>query len=123
VFTGVPNGTYAYTIGTVANYTLTGSYPGTVTVAGLGHGTIAATVATHWTLVTYSVKFTETGLPPGTSWELTIDGKTKVSTAKGLSFLISNGTYSFTATSSGYTPVTGTVTVDGSNVTETVTFT
>ena len=122
-FTGIPNGTYNYEIGSVANYSLNGGmYSGTLTVTGVGQGMVAATLATHWTLVTYSVKFTETGLTTGTSWQLVVDGHSKVTTGRSLTFLISNGTYAFTATSTGHPTIHGTVTVDGTSVTETVAF-
>jgi Thermopsin len=122
-FTGIPNGTYGYTIGNVANYSLNGGmYSGTLGVSGVGQASIGATLATHWTLVTYSVKFTESGLATGTSWQLDVNGHSKVTTGKSLTFLIPNGTYAFTATSSGHPNVTGSVTVDGTSVTETVTF-
>ncbi len=48
-FKGIANGTYAYSIGAVAGYSLTGSPTGTVTVSGGGTGTIAVTVTTSWT--------------------------------------------------------------------------
>jgi len=122
-FSGIPNGTYGYTIGTVANYTLNGgAYSGTLSVSGSGQASLAATVATHWTLVTYSVKFTETGLRSGTSWQLDVDGHSKVTTGKSLTFLIPNGTYAFTASSAGYTTVTGSVTVNGAATTQSVAF-
>jgi hypothetical protein len=53
---------------------------------------------------------------------VTVDGQTKVTTSASLTFSIPNGSYAFSAISSGYTTVHGTVTVDGSAVTETVTF-
>jgi hypothetical protein len=122
-FTGIVNGTYSYTIGNVANYTLNGgAYTGSVTVTGAGQGSTAVTTATHWTLVKYTVKFQETGLPHGTSWQVSVDGQTKVTTSASMSFTLSNGTYAFTAISTGHPNVTGTVTVDGSTVTESVTF-
>jgi hypothetical protein len=123
-FTGIANGTYNYAIGGVANYTLNGGmYDGTIVVSGGGQGSTVATIATHWTLVTYSVKFNETGLAAHTSWQVTVDKITKSSTAASLSISVPNGTYTFKASSAGHPTVTGTVTVDGSSVTESVTFT
>ncbi len=48
-FKGIANGSYAYTIGSVAGYALTGSSSGTVDVSGGGSGTVAVTVSTTWT--------------------------------------------------------------------------
>jgi Thermopsin len=123
-FSGIVNGTYSYTIGQVANYTLNGgAYTGSSVVSGAGQGQTAVTVATHWTLVKYTVKFSETGLAHGSSWQVTVDGVTKVTTAATMSFTLSNGTYSFTAIASGYSSVTGSLTVNGAKVTQSVTFT
>jgi Thermopsin len=124
-FTGITNGSYSYMIGHVANYTLNGgAYTGgSLIVSGGGQGELVATIATHWTLVIYGVTFSESGLVHGTSWEVTVDGKTKSTTGTSLSISVSNGTYSFQAISTGHPTVTGTVTVDGSTVTEHVTFT
>ncbi len=123
-FTGVANGTYSYTIGTVANYTLNGNaYAGTVTISGVGQGSLAATIATHWTLLRYSVKFTESGLHSGASWQVTVNGVTKSTTGKSLSFLIPNGTYAYTASSAGVPSVVGDVTVNGATVLVAVPFT
>ncbi len=123
LFKGVANGTYPYTIGAVANYTLTGgAYTGTETVAGAGPGTVAAVVALHWTLVKYAVTFAESGLPRGTTWEVSVDGMAKARSTGELHFTLSNGTYAFTAYAGGYSNVTGYVTVDGGSVLVTVTF-
>lgn len=44
----------------------------------------------------YSLNFTETGLPNGTTWYLTLNGTTKNSTTSSILFTgISNGTYSY----------------------------
>jgi Thermopsin len=82
----------------VANLTLApGTY--TVSLAGFSNATERVTIApgeTHaldlsgagWT------SFTETGLPAGTAWRLTIDGVNRSSTAPTLAFNLPNGTYS-----------------------------
>jgi hypothetical protein len=123
-FTDIPNGTYSYTLGPVANYSLTSpaAYTGTVTVDGHSPGKVVDTVATKWSLVKYAVKFKETGLPHGTSWQVTVDGQTKSTTSASMSFSLPNGTYSFTAISSGYTTVHGSVVVNGAALTHTVAF-
>ncbi len=65
----------------------------------------------------YTVTFTESGLPSGTSWSVTFNGKTSTSTSSTVSFSAVNGTYSYTIGAvSGYTssPSSGSVTVSGS---------
>jgi hypothetical protein len=91
-FGGVTNGTHSYTIGPVANYSLGGSYTGTVTVDGGAPGTTAATVSVPWTLVKYKVTFTETGLAKGTDWTVTLGSSTATARSSTISISISNGT-------------------------------
>ena len=117
-----PNGTYAYAIATVSGYQITtGSYTGSITVSG----TNPATDSVHWTQVKYTVKFTETGLPKGTSWSVSIDVSTKSTTGGSVSFSLSNGTYPFTIAALGYVGVSNPpspLTVDGATVDVDVTF-
>jgi hypothetical protein len=124
-FTGVVNGTYGYGIGHLANYTLGAPYSGSVTVSGAGQGSVSNTVRVPWTLVKYLVTFTESGLPAHTSWEVTFNGVTVVKTTKMITFEISNGTYTFSASSNGYgaNPSSGTITVDGAPTGQTIVFT
>ena len=74
----------------------------------------------------YNVTFTESGLLPGTSWSVTLNGTTKYSSTNTITFNEPNGTYSYTVTPvAGYTesPPSGTINVNGANVTQPVTFT
>ena len=75
----------------------------------------------------YSVIFTETGLASGTSWSVTLNGVTELGTGSSIVFTgMSNGVYGFSVRSvSGYTvsPATGSVTVNGADVSQPVTFT
>ncbi len=49
---------------------------------------------------TYSVTFTETGLPPGTQWSVTFNGVTKTSTTSNITFTgVPAGNYTWNATS------------------------
>ena len=97
---------------------------GGVTVAG---GTVSKTIT--FTHVTgYSVTFTETGLPAGSRWSVDLNGTGNLSTTSGISFSqIPNGRYNFTVSTTvlyyAIVPVSGTVTVSGSAVAKTVTFT
>ncbi|MGI0139805.1 MAG: hypothetical protein ACREBT_01435 [Thermoplasmata archaeon] len=92
-FTGLTNGTYSYTIADVPGWHLSsGSYSGSEGVDG-GSQTVPLTF-TEWTV--YSAEFTETGLPVGTSWSVTLNG-TLSSTGSSITFTeLANGTYSYT---------------------------
>ncbi|MEM4100990.1 MAG: hypothetical protein QXI08_06045, partial [Thermoplasmata archaeon] len=94
------------------------SYPNIYTI---GYRGISSTPTT------YTVTFTESGLPSGTSWSVTFNGNTKSSTTNTISFTgIANGTYSYSVGAvSGYTasPSSGTITVNGANVNQAITFT
>ena len=81
---------------------------------------------------TYSVTFTETGLPYNTTWTVTFDGQTGSpytyqSSSSSWTFTgIADGTYSFSIpTVNGYvaSPASGSVTVNGANVNINVKFT
>jgi thermopsin len=127
-FDGILNGTsYSYTIGHVANYSLDQSYTGSGTVpSGGGQGQIVLTVPVHFVLVKYTVTFTESGLPSHTSWQVTMSGKTTVSTGNKITFSESNGTYAFTIVSAGHSETSNPMsplTVNGAAVPVAVTFT
>ena len=124
-FTGVVNGTYNYTIGHLANYTLNQSYNGSLTVAGGSPGTVSNIVDLRFSLVKYLESFVETGLPKNTNWSVTLSGKTKSTTSKKITFPASNGTYPFgVGVVQGYraSPPNGNVTVQGSNATQSISF-
>lgn len=112
------NGSYTYTIGSAdKSYAAVG---GSVLVTG---SALAPTVP--FTLVTYTLTFTETGLPAGTNWSITIGSSTVSSTTATISFSEPNGTYTFTVGSvSGYSPnaTTGSATINGNNPGRTVAF-
>ena len=73
----------------------------------------------------YTVLFSETGLPSGTSWSVTFNGSTLSSTTNTITFTAASGTYSYSIGSlSGYTvsPSSGSTTVNGKNVSQGITF-
>ena len=75
---------------------------------------------------TYDVTFTETGLPVGTAWSVTLNGTDKSSIGSTLTFPEPNGTYPFAVGSvTGYVarPGSGRVTVSGTPVNLSITFT
>ncbi len=66
---------------------------------------------------TYSVDFHETGLPSGTSWNVSLGGIVRSSGTASIAFALENGSYAYSigVSDSRYRPITahGTVTVSG----------
>ena len=112
---------------------LVGSYPrgvaydlsnGYVYVSNQGQGTISI-ITTGPAPSTYPVSFSETGLPTGTSWSVTLNGAMKSGTGS-IVFTEPNGSYSFSVgVVSGYIAslTSGTFTVSGAAVSKGITFT
>ena len=76
----------------------------------------------------YPVALTESGLEQGTLWSVTFNAQTQSSTTNSIMFYVFNGTYDFSITApAGYTMPTaqesGTITVNGAGVNQTVSFT
>lgn len=108
-----PNGTYAYVATPVAGYTVSPN-SGTVTVSGS-----SVNVNVVFTRVTYTVTFTESGLPSGTLWTVTLSGTPNTNTGNTLQFTEPNATYGYAVTPiAGYTvsPNSGNVVVNGADV-------
>ena len=82
------NGSYAYFVANVANYSRAPT--GTVTVAGRG-----VTVVEAFSLVKYFLTFKEEGLPTGTNWSVTVGLTTLWSTLTYIPFPLPNGSYSY----------------------------
>ena len=117
-----PNGTYAYTVGAVSGYTASPS-SGSVTVNGVSR-TVSITF-TPFTSATYAVTFSESGLPSGTSWSVTLNGAMKSGTGS-IVFTEPNGTYSYViGTVAGYTasPSSGNILVIGFPIPQSIAFT
>ncbi len=90
---------------------------GTVTVSSSN-----TTVTIEFLPTTYLVSFTETGMPAGQTWSVSLNGVTEKSTGPGIEFNVTNGTYSYSvATMTGFEK-SGTVIVDGAQVSVTVAF-
>ncbi|MDG6982739.1 MAG: hypothetical protein JRM74_04720 [Nitrososphaerota archaeon] len=109
------NGTYLFTVVHVTGYSVTPS-TGNVTVAGAN-----VTVSLAFVRV-YHVTFTQTGLPTGTDWTVTLGALTNSSTGTSMLFREPNGEYLFNATSPGYGPVSGYILVYNGAVTQSVSF-
>jgi hypothetical protein len=118
----VVNGNYTFTV-SVVGYIATPS-AGYLVVNGAAAGkTIVCTTAATGT---FGVTFTESGLPSGTSWSVTLNGALNSSTTTTIGFKEAGGTYSYTTgVVSNYTasPPTGSVTVNGAAASQTISFT
>ncbi|MGC8497556.1 MAG: protease pro-enzyme activation domain-containing protein [Thermoplasmata archaeon] len=94
-----PNGTYEYTIATIDKEYAPSQYTGTFTVNG---ASVSESVT--FNLVTYTITFTENGLPAGTGWYLNLsNGQSFSSVSNIISFSEPNGTYEYTIE----TPISG----------------
>jgi len=96
---------------------------GNIYVANQGSGTLSVI---HQSV--YAVTFNETGLPLGTSWNVTLGGVSNRSATSVIGFIEPNGTYPFTiAGIPGWHPISfpwrGSVTVNGSSLEEIVNWT
>jgi YVTN family beta-propeller protein len=104
------NGTYDYAVATTDKENA--SAGGTFTVSGA-----AVSESAPFSLVTYAVTFTESGLSAGTEWWVNLtNGQSFSSTTTTVAFSEPNGTYSYTASAAGRSSVTGTLTVNGQPV-------
>jgi len=118
-----PNGTFAYTVGHVPGYIVNPSR-GTVTVAGAGATTTitfaAGASATYW------LNFTESGLPTGTPWSVTVTSVGTISSTGGtITFRgLTSATYNYSfATVDGYvTPANGSIPIVTGSVSVEVTY-
>ncbi len=118
VFPDLVNHTYTFSVGAVSGYTSTPP-TGTFSVAGSSVSVaVSFRVAVH---TQYTVAFTESGLPNGTTWSVTFNGTTASGTGgSAITFQAYNASglaYSV-GTVSGYTasPASGTVNVQGQTV-------
>ncbi|EQD70162.1 thermopsin precursor, partial [mine drainage metagenome] len=124
-----PNGAYFWFVETAftSNYTVTPPY-GNITVAsGPVNVAIVFTPITPST-THYSVTFTETGLPSGSTWSVILNSTQGTgSGGSSIGFSEPNGTYYYndiSTSASGYaaTPSSGSVTVNGKAVTVSIVF-
>jgi YVTN family beta-propeller protein len=114
------NGSYSYTIAPIANFSLSPS-SGTAIVAGF-----PLLVNVTFTLVRYVVNFTESGLPAGALWTVTLGATGYSSSTASAVIQLSNGSFQYNISSlSGYSvsPASGWANVSGSNLAIAVTFT
>jgi hypothetical protein len=121
-WTGLPSGTYAYSITDIGGWhqsTLT--YGGSVVVNGASVNEPKLVYAQEM----YTVTFTEKGLPAGKVWSVKFDGVTSSSAGATITFTVANGSYSYKIGSvSGYVPAhsSGSVALKGASLAEVVKF-
>jgi hypothetical protein len=107
-----PNGTYAYTLGTVPGW------EPTIPTSELRVRGSAVTLDIPWARTEFSVSFTETGLSPGTSWSVTLANVTLTSNLSLIAFGAEDGSYTYTiGPVPGWTTSTysGSISVNGTN--------
>jgi len=118
----VVNGSYSYKVQNITYYIIVKNASGDVVVNGANK-----LVSVNFLYIAHNVTFTETGLKNGTMWQVTLNGVTENSTTSTIVFVELNGTYSYTVGNvTGYTiskNATGSVVVDGKNVSVNVPFT
>ena len=113
-----PNGSYTFSVSTTNPAYGPSAATSTFTVKGA-----AQSVSVSFTPLTFTVTFTETGLPSGTTWYINLsNGKSLSSTSTTITVSLTNGTYNYTASSSGYKQKTGSITLNDNSVTVTVAF-
>ena len=119
------NGTYPYTVSNVSGYSVSPS-SGSITVTGKSFNQAITFTPTTKSVSKYTVTFTESGLPSGTTWYLNLsNGQKFSSTTDIISFSEPNGTYSYTIGNvSGYSPSpsSGSISINGTNVSKNISF-
>lgn len=99
----VTNGTYRYTVLAVSGFYVNSTARGTFTISGSNGPTIS--IVFH-PLVLYGVEFSESGLPSGTNWTVSVAGNARGQEAKAehvtqtthgssMNFTLPNGTYRY----------------------------
>jgi hypothetical protein len=121
IYIWIPNGTYDWTAYSVYSFTPTPS-EGSFNIIGSDVAQTISYVSPEEP--TYTLTFTETGLPSLTNWTASLNGIIETSTGASIVFTEPNGTYDFSAGATGYTavPADGQANVSGANYTETINF-
>lgn len=121
VFGVVSQSSNSYVTEPILYYTIVTNASGTVEIQNS-----SKMVNVTYVYVGHNVTFMETGLASGTTWSVTLNGVTLNSTSSTVTFIEVNGTYKFSvANVTGYNitkNATGSVTVDGANVTVNIVF-
>lgn len=113
------NGSFLFLVWTVPGYLVTPSF-GVFNVSG---GPVLVNVTFEPQL--YNVTFSESGLPAGTPWSVSVGNLTVDATTSSLTFALPNGSFAFTSTAGpNFTssPPSGQLTVSGASATEAIAF-
>jgi hypothetical protein len=81
-----PNGTFSFTVGAIAHFTASPA-AGNVTINGQ-----SKSIAISWS-GEFAVTVSETGLPSGTNWSVSINGQINTSATNAIGFELPNGNY------------------------------
>ncbi len=125
IVTYEPDGSYSFSVVPIAGYNAKPSI-GSVFIDGLNDSVNITFSKEAIKVVDYSVTFNEKGLPPGTSWSVTLGNQSVSETTSSIVFNVPNGSYNFTVSNvSGYQSSIskGFVTIFGMNASFNVTFT
>ena len=109
------NGTFGYQVSSVVGYTV----QPTSSFFNVSGANLSVTLTFKAIPVLYSVTFSESGLPTGRAWSVTIRNTTYFRSTPNLIFPEYDGTYGFRVTNvTGFTthPASGSFSVDGANV-------
>ena len=115
------NGTYDYYINSADGYTPSPAH-GEINVDGKN---VVVLIAFEPKLSYFSIIFTESGLPSGTFWSITLNNMTKSSTNTTIIYNEPNGSYSYSARAiAGYRTAnySGFLTVSGNSIKENITW-
>lgn len=112
------NGSYIFTA-TTGDLNYAAHYPSAFKVSGSN-----LLINVTFYQIRFAVTFTETGLPAGTSWNITVDGVSHIVSGTSLAIYLLNGTYSYSTHLTGYTTVNGTgnLTISGHQVSISISF-
>lgn len=119
ITTSLMNGTYNYSVNSVAGYVITNG-TGSVRVDGS-----SVSVDIKFSPALYQVTISETGLPVNATWTITVSGHAYNVTGSKITLYLANGTYTYSVSSvKGYSIVnsTGNITVTGHSVSVSITF-
>jgi len=108
-----PNGSYVFTINPIPGYRAS-RYIYDVNVTGSN-----VTEVVYWGEIYYPVTFRESGLNPGTPWEVTAANQVISSNSSTITFRVANGSYTYQASPVNTTlssPDSGSFTVSGTPV-------
>jgi len=116
---------YTFTAVPVAGYTVAPASGNGVIGASGGTSDVVKITYTPVVVPTYPIVFTESGLPVGTLWSVTLNGVSETSTSTTVQFALENGSYDFDVGAiAGYSvaPGSGAVPVRGGPASQALTF-